>query len=269
MPRIAAAVTVVIVMGMCIGFNTVRYPAVWEMVAGAHHPPQPEKPAPELQSPTFSEPEPAVEPAAATALSRDSTGTQFSSAAVDPIPFPTVLNTARNEQSHEASPSSANVAATTSANPARWPVSEDTGDVPYEPPAEPADSYQLASSNRRAGGHGEREMEPVEASPSMKYASGAADAVVPRQSTSGDRLAEANRRPLVPVAPATRRQYNGTIVGGNRAAGPGVGMRQTGKFDHRVQRLPPLDRTSESPYQTQGSPTIDGPIPIYPSTHDS
>ena len=74
MPRIAAAVTVVIVMGMCIGFNTVRYPAVWKMVAGAQQPPRSEEPAPQSQSLTFSRPEPSGESAAPPSLIPDSSG---------------------------------------------------------------------------------------------------------------------------------------------------------------------------------------------------
>ena len=268
MPRIAAAVTVVIVMGMCIGFNAVRYPAVWEMVAGAHQPPRPEKPALELQSPAFSGPQPAEEPAAPIALIPDSTGTPFSSAGVDPIPFPVVLGTADDEWPDEASASPANLAATMPGDPIRSFVSEDPGDVPPEPPVEPADSYGLASSRHGTSGYGERETGPLEASPSMKYASGAADSVVPGQSTSNDRSAGVNRRPLVPVAPATRHQYNGTTAGGNRSAEFGVGSRRTERLDHRVQRLPPLDQTWEPPQRTQGPTDIDGPIPIYPSTHD-
>ena len=268
MPRIAAAVTVVIVMGMCIGFNTVRYPAVWEMVAGAHQPPRPEKPAPELQSPTFSGPGSPEEPASPIALTPDSTGMPFSSAGVDPIPFPAVLGRADDEGSDEASASPAHVAAMTPADPIRWPVSEDTGDVPYEPPVEPGDSYDLASSKHDASGYGERETGPLEASPSMKYASGAADSAVPDRSTSKDRLAGVSRRPLVPVAPATRHQYNGTTAGGNRSAEFSLGSRRTERLGHRVRRLPPLDQTWEPPQRTRGPADIDGPIPIYPSTDD-
>ena len=262
MPRIAAAVTVVIVMGMCIGFNTFRYPVVWEMVAVAHQPPRSEQPAREPQSPIFSE----SEPAAPIALIPDSTGASVSSAAVDPIPFPTVLKRAGDEWSDEAIASSENVAATMPGDPIRSHVTEDTGDVPYEPPVGPADSYGLASNERGTAGYGKRETGPVEASPSMKYAA-ATDPAVPGQSTSKDRLAGANRRPLVPVVPATRRQYNGTIAGGNRSAELGVRSRRTESLEHRVQRLPPLDRTREPPLRTREPTGIDGPIPIYPSTH--
>jgi hypothetical protein len=267
MPRIAAAVTVVIVMGMCIGFNTVRYPDVWEMVAVAHQPPRPEKPAPELQSATFSGSKPAEEPAAPIAIT-DSSGTPFSSASVDPIPFPTVLGTANDEWSDETSASPENMASAMPRDSVRSFVSQDPGDVPRELPVEPADSYELASSEHGASGYGEREAGPVEASPSMKYASGTADSFGPDQSTSRDRLATANRRPLVPVAPAIRHQYNGTTVGGNRSAKFGVGSRRTARLDHRVQRLPPLDETWEPKQRTQEPADIDGPIPIYPSTHD-
>lgn len=40
MPRIAAALGVVVVVAACIGFNTMRYPVVWEMVAVSHQLPQ-------------------------------------------------------------------------------------------------------------------------------------------------------------------------------------------------------------------------------------
>ena len=266
MPRIAAAVTVVIVMGMCIGFNTVRYPAVWKMVAVAHQPPRPEQPVLESQSRTFSEPEPAEKPAAPIALIPDSTAAPFSSASVDPIPFPTVLNRADDERSDEASASSVKVASTPPGDSIGSLVSEDAGDLPYEPPAGPGDSYESASSRHGGNGYGERKTEPVEASPSMKYASGAAEPHVPERTTSKDRLAAVNRRPLVPVAPATRHQYNGPAAGGNRSAKLGVGSPRTGRLDHRVQRLPSIDQTRKLPQRMQEPADIDGPIPIYPST---
>jgi hypothetical protein len=40
MPRIAASLGVVIVVAACIGFNTMRYPVVWDMVAVSHQLPQ-------------------------------------------------------------------------------------------------------------------------------------------------------------------------------------------------------------------------------------
>jgi len=40
MPRIAASLMVVFTVAACIGFNTARYPLVWEMTASAHHFPQ-------------------------------------------------------------------------------------------------------------------------------------------------------------------------------------------------------------------------------------
>ena len=290
MPRIAAAVTVVIVMGMCISFNAVRYPTVWKMVAEAHQPPRPEKPAPELQSPGFAGPEPAREPAPPIAVIADSTGTQFGSAAVDPIPFPAVLNRT-DDESKEATPFSTKIAASMPDAPGRSLAWED-----------PGDSYESGASQYGTSGYGEQETGPVEASPSMKYASDTADPGVPDRSTSiddrmssdqvtraetsriqasvtgpprighadvnNDRLAAANRRPLVPVAPANRPQHMGTTAGVNGSAEFGAGSRRTERLDHRVQRLPPLDLTWEPPHRTIESTSIDGPIPIYPSTQD-
>lgn len=40
MPRIAASLAVVVIVGVCIGFNTARYPVVWTMVANAHRLPR-------------------------------------------------------------------------------------------------------------------------------------------------------------------------------------------------------------------------------------
>lgn len=40
MPRIAASLGVVVVVAACIGFNTMRYPVVWDMVAVSHQLPQ-------------------------------------------------------------------------------------------------------------------------------------------------------------------------------------------------------------------------------------
>jgi hypothetical protein len=37
MPRIAAALAVAATLAFCIGFNTIRYPAVWEMIAPSDH----------------------------------------------------------------------------------------------------------------------------------------------------------------------------------------------------------------------------------------
>jgi hypothetical protein len=45
MPRIAAALLVVVTIAACIGFNTRRYPVVWEMAANSPHLPSLEEPA--------------------------------------------------------------------------------------------------------------------------------------------------------------------------------------------------------------------------------
>ena len=42
MPKIRQAIAVLIAAAFCIGFNTLRYPAVWDMVAAA---PQASRPA--------------------------------------------------------------------------------------------------------------------------------------------------------------------------------------------------------------------------------
>ena len=285
MPRIAAAVTVVIVLGMCIGFNTVRYPAVWKMVAVAHQPPGSEQPEPQSQSLTFSKSEPSEQSSAPIALRSDSSGisfssSRFSSSSVDPIPFPTDSNSPDNEAlgatddgfSDGLLASSAGVVGTesdVSENSTRRTVLEGRGVVPHEPPQAPADSYYQASSPRGSGGHVEPDSQPVEAAPSMKYASGAADLDVREQSTAKDRLAGVKRRPLVPVAPVTRPQFNGARIEGSRPPDSSIGSRRTEKLNHRVRRLPPLERTADSPYQTQDFTTAaDRPIPIYPSTHE-
>jgi hypothetical protein len=44
MPRLTAALAVLLTMGVCIGFNTIRYPVVWQMVGQFH--PWPASPAP-------------------------------------------------------------------------------------------------------------------------------------------------------------------------------------------------------------------------------
>ena len=264
MPRIAAAVTVVIVMGMCIGFNTTRYPAVWKMVAESHQPPRPEQPALKLQSSTFPGPEPAV----GTALIPDSTGASFTSASVDPIPFPMVLGRGDDEWSDRTSASEESVAASTPGDPIRSFASEDADDVVYQPPAELADSYQSASLRPRESGYDEQETGPVEVSPSTKYASGAADPIAPDRSTLEDRFAAVKRQPLVPVESADRDRHHGTTAGGDSSAEFGGRSRQTGEFDQRVQRLPPLDQTWEPPWATQESTSTDGTVPIYASTGD-
>ncbi len=44
MPRLPAALAVLLTMGFCIGFNTIRYPVVWQMVSEANHWPPPASP---------------------------------------------------------------------------------------------------------------------------------------------------------------------------------------------------------------------------------
>jgi cell division protein FtsN len=51
MPRIAVAVAVVALIAFSIGFNTVRYTVVWDMVGGSSHPSQPSQPSPSATPP--------------------------------------------------------------------------------------------------------------------------------------------------------------------------------------------------------------------------
>ena len=51
MPRIAVAVAVVALIAFSIGFNTVRYTVVWDMVGGSSHPAQPSQPSPSATLP--------------------------------------------------------------------------------------------------------------------------------------------------------------------------------------------------------------------------
>jgi hypothetical protein len=51
MPRIAVAVGVVALTAFSIGFNTVRYTVVWEMVGGSSHRWQPSQPSPSATLP--------------------------------------------------------------------------------------------------------------------------------------------------------------------------------------------------------------------------
>ncbi len=271
MPRIAAAVTVVIVMGMCIGFNTVRYPAVWKMVAAAHQAPGPDQPAPQLQSFTSSGPQPAEGPAAGMGLIADSADSSFSSAGVDPIPFPARLNSGGDDWSDEtpASEDDDSVAASMPGDPTRSYAYDDdrNGDAAPEPPLEPVNPY-LASSSPRDRGYDERASEPVEVAPALKYASGATEMVEPDLSTLDDRFAGAKRQPLVPVGSADRHPYQGPTAGESPAAESGVRRPNTDKLDNRVERLPPVDKTSDPPRVGGEFTGSDGPVPIYPSTQD-
>ena len=56
MPRIAAALLVVVTIGACIGFNTKRYPIVWQMAANSPHLPSLEESAGQSAAETEQEP---------------------------------------------------------------------------------------------------------------------------------------------------------------------------------------------------------------------
>ena len=77
MPRIAAALAVLLTVVTCIGFNTARYPVVWEMVAASDG---------FTRSPQSEQPEAAPQPEAAvqSSIPKESQGTSEPTAAWSP-----------------------------------------------------------------------------------------------------------------------------------------------------------------------------------------
>jgi hypothetical protein len=68
MPRITAAIAAVALIVFCIGFNTARYPVVWQMVGASPHLPQPGEPSqpPTTPGPSATSPSEAATQSAAS-----------------------------------------------------------------------------------------------------------------------------------------------------------------------------------------------------------
>ena len=279
MPRIAAALAVVITLAICIGFNTVRYPVVLEMVAQAHQLPPSDKadqPEPTRQSPTFSESDTTRRPDAVGVRLRafespdnDDLAGRFSTA-VDPIPFDPVPDPRRSDFPEATRPMMGG-AAPAPGDPIR-PLASPREAIVWNPLAHRADS-PVSSKLKRAVESptaGYVRSGPVEAAPSSKYGFGPAATTRPEPpGPESDRSAALiGRRPLVPVE--TSPQAGRARKKKRATPDPPVDFRWGGnESDHRgtkVERLPAIDTPSEIRQRLAGPTTPGNRIPIYPST---
>jgi hypothetical protein len=246
MPRIAAAIAVVVTVTLSIGLNIAQYPSVWDMVASSEHSSQSAEPAqaatadqssdladsaPAAQSDTFDYSPPDAE----LIVDRDAVPIKHYSADVD---------TDRSRGTYR-----------------------DASYSPEDPAGNPNDDWPPADTaeperGMSASPYRDTSEWPAEISPSMKY--GASVAVSDRDEgwESAKRQEQYASRRLVPVTQWGERRDLADASGRSMTASPPTPAAPAA-LSRGVRRLPPVDPSA--PIHTDESPRLpDAPIPIYP-----
>jgi hypothetical protein len=269
MPRIAATLAVFLTVVTCIGFNTARYPVVWEMAAApgdSSHADKSEQSASAAQQGVVSE---------------STTPSQSASFSESPAPDPSSesLHTSSSWGADEASAGAgawdsagAEPTYTEADDTDRGWSSEWTADDPDV--AEASSSFDHVAMRRTSGdgyGYGEPgDEDPTTATSAGEYGTSAIHRAA--STTEGAEHAEVepwasddweSQEALVPVEPAPTTQY---------AAGPAEAAsgwdRTSGSLGAAslVRRLPPVDRVWRDPDAVPRPPIPEDSIPIYPTT---
>jgi hypothetical protein len=281
MPRIAAALAALLIAVTCIGFNTVRYPVVWDMAALVEG-------GPRLHAPEESETAGQSIVASLSAPASKSASIAQSSRAPDPEA------TARGEwdppETTAWEPSVAEPIAVYSSDPDEpsatgWgddaPIAT-TDDAPADWP-EPRAEWEN-SSDRGVDAPEDRSRsyagEPIEAQPSARYASspweqtaspGAAMEEGPVAVGTDDSDPQAT---LVPVRPAVVTDAGLPAGEGeppSRRSAESENPSGVADADDRqragqVRRLPPVDQVHTIPAAEGRPPRPSQSVPIYPTT---
>jgi hypothetical protein len=260
MPRIAMAVAVVVTVGLSIGINIARFPAVWEMV---------NSPGVASASPPIASPSASFEPGSAADLSRmappgslgapplDAAGpirvaesapiaTEDKSdkpGSSEPLPqgVPARLVSAGQPEAETPKDSPSSITAPSS-NVVAGGEKPQTGPSPGT--SQPAAAVASGAGCLRGGAAW-----PAEASPAIKYATNR-----PIGGGPPDAYQPPTERPLVPVvwpdSPAPKA--NAPVL-------------STVSTEVKLERLPPVGKEKPIPKEDSNR-TPGGPIPVYPST---
>lgn len=247
MPRVAAALAVLIAVTFSIGFNISHYPAVWRML---------EPPTTAMIAPRAAEPvEPATPPPEVPAIVETATAAPHApsepsraDAGRKPEPIPIC-------QSETPPAPKAETEADVSKGPAGYRV-ECTGDSCrlVADDASPPDSPEEVVAETSSANSADKATvdQPEEAVPAEKYAA--------QSSSPEETPAEQTGKPLVPLG-ASETQ--------NAVASEPQDSEAPSKPPQAppVRRLPPIDQ--ESPPPTLASPPAENQIPLYATTRTS
>ncbi len=283
MPRIAAALASLLIAVTCIGFNTVRYPAVWEMAAMVEG-------GPRLHAPEESEAAGQSIVASLSAPASKSESVAQSSRASEPAA--TTLSEWNTPETTAWEPSVAKPIAVYSsdldeASTPGWSEGAPIGGADGEPTdwAETRPEREDFSDRRAdARDDGTRSYggAPIEAPRSAKYASSpleasASGSIPMEEEPVGSGTDDPDPHPpLVPVKPAVAANAGSPIGQGepesggwadgeseNRSAVAGADDRQQAG---PVRRLPPVDQVHSIPASESRPRHPSQRVPIYPTT---
>lgn len=283
MPRIAAAFAALLTAVTCIGFNTVRYPAVWDMAAVGEG-------GPRLHSPEQSE---AALPSVVASLSA-SASRPASPAQSSPAPEPSEAAPADWDPPETAAwePSEARPIPVYSSDgdEARAPgwsedapiaTAEDTATDWSETNAE-QDDFSDHGADAREYRASPPAGEPIEAAPSAKYASSrleqgdspSAPVEEPTDAAGADEPGP--QATLVPVEPAVDAEAGWPTTEAEppsrwSAEADSASPSRAGDPDDSpsagpVRRLPPVDQVFTIPAAENRPPRPNQSVPIYPTT---
>jgi len=164
MPRLVASLGVVVALAVCIGFNTVRYPVVWDLVAVSHQLPQAD-PATKLAKAKPAEVKPAATASAAShpgyictdGVCRMASARENSQPSAPPRPTVSVVTPATSPKPAAAKPAATTKPAATKPAAADKPAAvKPEVSVPQPavgmlvPVTRPAASSQAATSRSKA-----------------------------------------------------------------------------------------------------------------------
>jgi len=283
MPRIAAALAALLIAVACIGFNTVRYPVVWEMAAMVEG-------GPRLHAPEESEAAGQSIVASLSAPASKSASVAQSSRASEPAA--TTLSEWDSPETTAWEPSVAEPIAVYSsdldeASTPGWSEDAPIGGADGEPTdwAETRPEREDSSDRRvDAWEDGSRSYsgEPIEAPRSAKYASSGLEASVsPNVPMEEEPVGSGTDDPdpppsLVPVKPAVAGKAglpigegepasggSAEVESGNRSGVAGADDRQQ---SGPVRRLPPVDQVHTMPASKNRARRPSQSVPIYPTT---
>lgn len=256
MPRIAASMAVLLAVAVSIGFNTVRYPVVWEMVAEGRYPEQPAEPS-EASSVSSSL-------ATADAAPSPPVETRQQSPALESL-YKSTENTAPigDALSGSGDPGATAVAGLTpvvAPFAAVDPILQAESMTPMtavasvdDRPSEQADpGERMPDSDREDDPLAANDVSPMKpAEPAGKYAAGPSSV----QGESDHEMVPMTGLGAVDEPTGWPAEWEAAAL--RAAAADGA---------ETVRPLPPLDRVWTAPGGTEEAPFPDGRIPIYPTT---
>jgi len=274
MPRIAAALAVFLTVVTCIGFNTARYPVVWEMVAASNGSSQSHESDQSVVSPQSAAASQSATVAGPQTTEEWGSGWDSNREPAETMP----------RESTQAEPICALAAGRREDSPPGWAEGAPIEDADYgpgdftaspEPPADANPEREPAEPQSDVG-----PPSPVEVPASAKYASSAFDTSAPLPNSSASSVDDAEDTSdaartdepdvpstLVPVEPRDKgHDASGTCDAGSTEGPLTVAQAGNSNGVSKLRRLPSVDQVSTIPEADNQDSLPDDPIPIYPTT---